>query len=196
MQPENASTLGLCYYYHDFTKVRVIVVDCMHWDTAQATWFETVLADAQTNNLYVIACSHYGFNRSISTHIPSVWGVQDEATASIDSQAAEKVNAFITSGGTFICWLTGHEHGDNIHVLQNHGNQIVVSLPTLTQRAVTLWPNSDANAYNYDVMTYFAVDDYKKLIKFMRFGADIDMYGVKKSGVVLNYETGELVAAY
>ena len=109
---------------------------------------------------------------------------------------AEKVKAFIDDGGTFICWLVGHEHADDLHVLEDYGNQLVITLPTLTTRALQLFPSPDEDAYNYNVMTYFVVDSKNKTIKMMRIGADIDMHGIRHQGVSLNYETGELVATW
>lgn len=120
----------------------------------------------------------------------------DTIAQTLSISAAVAVKNFIDGGGTFICWLVGHEHSDNLHVLEEHGNQLVITIPTLTTRALQLYPNSEDFAYNYNVMTYFAVDNSSKTIKMMRIGADIDMHGIRHQGVSLNYETGELVATW
>lgn len=199
VQPSNAAANGLCYYYIDFNDtIRVISVDCMYWDEDEASWLESVLNDALANNKAVICTSHYSFNISASEEVKSLWRAVSptEKRNTLNISAAEKVSNFKISGGTFLCWLTGHQHSDNVEILRDYGNQIVITLPSLAQRAGNLLKSPNASDYNYNVMTYFTVDMYQHTIRFMRIGADIDTWGVKHEGLVLDYENGELIAAW
>lgn len=199
VQPSNAAANGLCYYYIDFgNSIRVISVDCMYWDADEATWLENVLSDALANNKAVICTSHYSFALSASEEVKSLWRmVPPTAKANtLNIAAAEKVANFKTAGGTFLCWITGHQHSDNVEILRDYGNQIVITLPSLAQRAGNLLKSPNATDYNYNVMTYFSVDMYQHTIRFMRIGADIDTWGVKHEGLTLDYESGELIAAW
>ena len=197
VQPANAATNGLCYYYYDVNnKYRIIALDAIYWNAAEATWLQTVLADAKTNNLAVICMSHYGFTSQYDTAIPSLWReVAGFPADGINIAAAEKVNAFMTGGGTFICWVVGHSHSDNLYKLSSYNNQLVVSLPSLTQRAGNLLKGMQG-MYNYIAATYMTVDDYQHTVRFFRIGANIDTWGVQHNGLVLDYVNKSLIAAW
>ena len=51
----------LCYYYKDYPaeRVRLVVLDCMHYDSAQDEWFSGVLDDALKAGLTIVAAQHY-----------------------------------------------------------------------------------------------------------------------------------------
>ena len=50
-----------CYYYKDYpcSATRLIVLDCIHYDEAQAAWFTATLFAAREAGLAVIAVTHY-----------------------------------------------------------------------------------------------------------------------------------------
>ena len=196
IQPEGAQSNNLCYYYFDIKgKVRIIALDCMYWDDDESQWLEDTLSDANNSGLYVICVSHYGFTEPYAVAMPSLWRkVSGFPANSINIGAAEKVNAFINNGGTFICWLVGHSHSDNVYKLkQEYNNQLVVTFPSLAQRAGTMLKNTNADSYNYICATYMTIDDYTHTIRFMRIGADIDIWGVQHTGLSLDYEHKELM---
>lgn len=197
VQPTGAAENNLCYYYFDVNTVRIICLDYVYWDATEASWLESVLADALTNEMAVVCVSHCGFGGEVSEHIKSVWREVDIPTSGkTNIAAAEKVDAFIQSGGEFVCWLVGHTHGDNLHKLPNHENQIVVTFASPVQRAAYLQKSDVATDYNYTLGTYMCVDRYYKTVKFLRIGADIDEWGIKHNGVAFNYETKTLIAAW
>ena len=207
VQPANAATNGYNYYYKDFNNtVRLIVVDCMYWNATQLSWLESVLADAKTNGLHVIALTHCAFPWANMQTVDCSWskagmlnGYSSQAVLSDPSrtniQAAQAVKDFIDEGGTFICWLTGHQHSDDVHILPNYDNQFVVTLGSFAQRASMLQKSDIVTDYNYNCLTYITVDTYLKVIKFMRIGADIDMYGVKHNFLSIKYDEAKLISA-
>lgn len=197
-QPTNAANNGLNYYYKDVNNVRTIVLDCMYWDSAQLSWFESVLADAKTNSKPVIACIHAPFAQSQSTLIDSIWNGEaypDDATvANIDLAAA--VSDFISNGGTFICWLHGHRHMDEIAILPNYDNQLSFRINSFTNRATTTPKNTDVLAYNYDCLTYVTVDDYNSFIKFYRIGANVNTQGCKYNAFIWDYVNRRVITEW
>ena len=207
VQPANASANGYNYYYKDFNNtVRLIVLDCMYWNATQLSWFESVLADAKTNGLHVIALTHCAFPWANMQTVDCSWskagmlnGYSSQAVLSDPSrtniQAAQAVKNFVDAGGMFICWLTGHQHGDDVHILPDYGNQFVITLGSFAQRASMLQKSDIVTDYNYNCLTYITIDTFLKVIKFMRVGADIDMYGVKHDFLSLKYDERRIISA-
>ena len=207
VQPANAATNGYNYYYKDFNNtVRLIVVDCMYWNATQLSWLENVLADAKTNSLHVLIMTHSSFPWADMETVDCSWSkagmlngyssrgaISDPTRTNI--QAAQAVKDFTDAGGTFICWLTGHQHGDDVHVLPNYGNQHVITLGSFAQRASMLQKSDIVTDYNYNCLTYITIDTFSKVIKFMRVGADIDMYGVKHNFLSIKYDETKIISA-
>lgn len=206
-QPTNAEANGYNYYYKDFNNVRVIVLDCMYWNATQKAWFEATLSNALSNSLHVLCVTHASFPWVDMTWVDTLWSkagvpdgysdtniLNDSTRTSIE--AVQAVDSFIDNGGQFICWLTGHQHGDDVHKLANYNNQFVITMASFVQRASMLQKSDSEMEYNYDCLTYLTVDTTNKIIKFMRFGADIDMYGVKHNGLSINYDSKKVIASY
>jgi hypothetical protein len=198
VQPTNAATNGLNYYYKDVGGVRVIVLDCMYWDANELTWFESVLADAATNEIPVIACSHAPFGETYCQLLDSPWNVGwfHRDTTLTPITAAEAVQTFVGNGGTFICWLMGHIHGDEIETLPNYGGQLAICTNTFCDRGTTVVKNTDDTAYNYDTLSYITVDTVNTSIKLYRIGANVDTAGHKRNGFVWNYTTKSVVTEW
>lgn len=198
VQPSDASINGYNYYYKDVGGIRVIVLDCMYWDSTQLSWFESVLADARTNSLPVISCSHAPFASWECVLVDSKWNVdwfnRDSTIMNID--AAQAVKDFMDAGGTFICWMQGHIHGDEIDLLPSYGNQIALCTNSFQNRGTTCVKNDDNTAYNYDCLTYITVDTVTSCVKMYRIGADIDTAGNKHKAFVWNYDSHELVTEW
>ena len=197
-QPTGASTNGYCYYYKDIGNVRVIVLDCMYWDATQLDWFVSVLSDAKTNSKHVLCVSHSAFPIANMEKVDCLWSKTGINTDSVRTniQAASAVKDFMDDGGVFIAWLVGHQHGDYVHKLPNYNDQIVINLASFAQRAGWLLKNTDPTKYNYDCLTYVAVDTSYTKLKLMRIGADIDIFGTKYDGLVVDYTTNEVISSW
>lgn len=208
-QPSGADENGYNYYYKDFNNtVRLIVIDCMYWDATQLSWFEGVLESARTSGLHVLVMTHASFPWANMETVDCLWSKAGMLTNYSDSgaindptrtpiAAAGAVKTFIDGGGKFVCWLTGHQHGDDLHKLPDYNNQMVVTMGSFAQRASMLQKSDNQADYNYDCLTYIAVDCSNKCIKFLRIGADIDMYGIKHDGLSIRYDrTDPIVTAW
>lgn len=203
IQPENAAANGYCYWYKDYNNqsLRLVALDCMHWDATQLAWFTSVLESARTGNLSVIVAVHY---------LPFAMSHSDTAFDSIDftptssagdffadPEIANAVAAFINNGGKFVCYLTGHVHIDLCGVgASPNNNQICISIATASA-------SNDATIYgdtarvvgtkSQDCVNIIAIDTTSKTIKIYRIGVDHDRYMRTKKHVCWNYETQTLI---
>lgn len=198
---------NLCYYYKDYStaKVRLIVLDALHYDLSQETWFVNTLESARTANLRVVAVTHYpsqtglaGINctfNSITQTIGSVAtppaGTQIER---MPESAFDAVDTFIANGGEFVCWLSGHTHEDFIGTVNNHTDQIQVIISC----ADTSNRYSDCartkNTKSQDLFNVFTVDTESKLIKIIRVGSTMDKFLRKREMLCVNYNTKAVVS--
>lgn len=196
VQPANAEQDGLCYYYKDYTAkgIRLVVLDYRSTGE-QVTWFESVLADAITNNLSVIVCVHYmpsamtvGFNTPFNispfvdygSYLSGLW--------------VGAVDTFIGNGGEFVCWLTGHAHRDYAGYYQGtNGRQIILSIDTAATRNDGYVKYRAKQSKSQDAFNIFCVNNYKKLITLWRVGNDRDALQRHIGSLCVNYSTGEMI---
>lgn len=198
---------NLCYYYKDYTdaKIRLIVLDALHYDSAQESWFANVLADAITSNKRVVAVTHYPsqtgisgidctFNcitRTIDAVETPPAGTQIER---MPESAFTAVDTFINNGGEFVCWLSGHTHEDFIGTVNNHTDQIQIIISCAnTSNQFSDCARTEATK-TQDLFNVFTVDGTAKLIKLIRVGATMDKFMRKRETLCINYETKEAIS--
>lgn len=192
VQPEKASVNGLCYYYKDVNGIRIIVLDCMYWDADELTWFVNTL---NSTTLPVIACVHYPFSANARTLADSIWNTEipNVSASVVPLTAAEAVQTFMASGGTFICWLQGHSHADRIGVLTGYGNQLCLQATSFTNRETLVYKGTNTAEYNYDALTAITIDTTDKTLKMYRIGANINGAGQKYNLFAYNYQTKNVI---
>ena len=80
----------LCYYYKDYPaeRIRLVVLDCMHYDAAQDAWLAGVLADALSKGLTVVGAQHYPPQSGLD-EIPGGFSDLDEDLTAIPSPVVE-----------------------------------------------------------------------------------------------------------
>lgn len=177
-------TPGVCYYTKEYTneKVLLIVVDCMHVNDAQKTWFAAKLSYAKTNGLHVIVAQHFHVYRAEGTGYNFdtlqervFWN--DDASWDLIEDLVIKVDTFITGGGKFIAWIAGHTHED--YFIIRNGNQVCVNVSCASsETSKTDYCDTDrtAGTKNQDLFNIFAVDTYAGKFKITRIGADKDIF--------------------
>ena len=156
-------TQDVCYYYKDYAKfaLRLIVIDCMeyesnnnyHWETVQRQWFNNTLEDARQNNKRVIVATHCpigdmtwlynGFNELCTDSYVLFNGIQGTTPKQARTDMANDVQTFINNGGTFLTWLTGHIHYSRLGWLKDYPDQFQICAPTAGAYA----PNGSAASY-------------------------------------------------
>ena len=205
---DSASTNGYCYYYKDFAdkKIRLIVLDAMAHLTSQSsgqnTWFAARLADTldSNNTAYdydVIVAYHYIPSSIDLFEFPftSKFGIEGVAS---HSDVVDIVTSFITDGGKFIAWLTGHTHRDYCGkivrtVNGNTINQVVLSAATGGADASNQDCARVVGEKSQDLFSIYGIDTTRKLIKIYRVGCDYDVWCRHKETACINYETAEVV---
>lgn len=200
-QPANAESNGYNYWYKDYADygIRLIGIDCIYWDSTQATWLQGVLSDALTNEYAVVCASHF---KPVITNIPcnmddlTLQETTPNASFILNTAATDAVKAFIDGGGEFICWLTGHEHKDYIGYATSYPNQLVigVSLAQCGPRASYGVMDRVEGMKSQDLFNMVGFDTYNKQVRILRVGADFDCFMRSKKSLCINYATKEVVA--
>lgn len=199
-QPTGASTNFDCYYYKDYTTngFRLIVLDCMHWDTDQAEWFADTLTDAKTNSLSVIIGEHYasasgltGFN---SPFMSMLLNLTPSSGERLIEDAFNLIDDFIEAGGDFVCWLVGHQHADYIGTVTGHTDQLMIGIENAGTGVQNLDDNRIKGTPTQDCFNYITFDKTNKLIRFVRIGCNSDQFMRKKDTMCVNYSTKEIIA--
>ena len=202
-QPDGASANGFCYWYKDYAdqKIRLIALDCMHWDSTQLSWFTSVLSSARSSNYSVVIAVHY---------LPFAMQHTDTAFDSVDftptssvgdffasPEIADAVASFMAAGGEFICYLTGHVHIDLFGVgVAPYQDQLCISIATASaQNSATTYGDTARviGTKSQDCLNILGFDTTSKTIKIYRIGVDHDRFMRTKDFISWNYATKTLI---
>lgn len=193
VQPANAAELGLNYYYKDYSLIRVIYLDAMFWDATQRAWLVNVLESARVGAKSVICVAH-GTDGGFTGDTDCNWTWYEDpdevgyhSNLRFDGTAASAVADFITAGGEFICWLTGHTHRDKIGHMTAYPNQFALIMNRSGGKP------TETRAADYSG-TLVVVDRVNKLVKLIRCGDTFDAYMRPKNTLCYNYSTQELIS--
>lgn len=201
-------TIGnnVCYYYKDYTgsNVRLIVLDGMHQNATQLSWFVSTLSDALTNNLHVLCATHICGNKTVNG-LDTVWNDDNDdytitnlvGTSYPESMVdayASAVDDFQTNGGCFIAWLHGHLHMRIFGTVNNYPNQLDIAV----MNAGDTYASNRAceridNTKTQDAFNLVAVDAYQKIIRLASVGANIDRHMIRWRTISYDYDNHTLV---
>lgn len=204
VQPSNAATQGLNYYYKDYTEqgIRLIILDSMMYDTAQDTWLISVLADAKTNGYGVIIAEHYpiqldgfeycAFTSSGMKDVTDFYQSEGDAATLAGAQLA--VDNFMNAGGEFICWLAGHTHKDFCGTLKNYPKQVMI-VSNITGLNHLAWGEDvrTVGTKEEDSFSIISIDRYKKIVRLYRVGNQWDRYGRHKVSMAFDYRAAKMI---
>lgn len=199
VQPESAADLGLCYYYKDYSdsKIRLVVLDCMHYTDNQNSWFSQVLTEAKNKNYAVLVANHYQggtmkCDKSCTFQSP-LWV---HADATINEKASETVDSFMNAGGDFIAWISGHTHRDLFGVLENYPNQTCISVDC--GLCSDYWNDSfrRRGTKSQDCFNIMSINRSLNTFSIYRVGNNIDLQLRSKKCLVYNYATHKLISNY
>lgn len=196
--PEDAAANGYCYYHKDYTdaKVRLIVVDCMHWDSTQKDWFVATLADAKTNGLSVICVSHYCPDRfpTMISDCTFCTLYTSDVNAGLNSEAEDAVADAITDGLDFICWLFGHTHSDYFVKSHNHPEQYAIGVDKGYGGLASYDCSREDGTRFYDSFDVIGIDTKAGILSIMKMGANADMYMRQKNYLVFDYKNRQIIS--
>ena len=210
VQPIDAASNGLCYFYKDYNDIRMIVLSAMtysdsdmQWTAEQLAWFVSVLADAKNNNKSVICVNHAPFSKStavIDYTLPlnswqkyQSWSSMDNI--SVNSQAVSAVNDFINNGGKFICWLAGHEHRDFIMTNSVFSGQFLIDIASEKYNLRHDGVNAaSTDERNNDCLDYIGIDTTNSIIKVWRVGYQKEANLKLRNRFVYEYAKKKVIA--
>lgn len=188
-------TDGTCYYYKDFAKVRLIVLDIMHTSTAQTTFLTSALTGAKTAGLSVLICEHYPIGTDMVYERKSAWcSARNSTNVGVASDWKSAVNTFIDSGGTFIAWLCGHTHYDILAHDATYPNQWCIAVGTArgTNSADSDYTRT-TGVQSQDLFNIISIDATNGLLTMWRVGAQVDKYLRVHEPICLDYRNGEIL---
>ena len=190
-QPELAQEKGLCYYYKDYPKsgIRLIVLDCMLFDSNQRIWLEEVLSDAYKSDLSVICVSHFPAGK-LDHSSENVFDSKSpvESTPSFLSEAASNsVDSFIDYGGSFICWLGGHIHIDSCARLLSHPRQVCINIAEALCSGAYGDQKRIIGTKSQDLFNILSVNRNTRELSLLRVGADMDILGRNRFKYTIQY---------
>lgn len=199
VQPESAADLGLCYYYKDYSdsKIRLVVLDCMHYTDNQNSWFSQVLTEAKNKNYAVLVANHYQggamkCDKSCTFQSP-LWA---HADATINEKASATVDSFMNAGGDFIAWICGHTHRDLFGVLESYPNQTCIAVDC--GLCSDYWNDSfrRRGAKSQDCFNIMSINRSLNTFSIYRVGNNIDLQLRSKKCLVYNYATHKVISNY
>ena len=207
--PDNAEELGLCYYFKDYGKIRVIVINSMmgddsisFWNEVQSSWLEGVLDDAVHNEKHVVIVNHAPFPKEIAIRSERSgwnsyidyrsWENSDEIVMDISSIGV--IQEFIDNGGILICILAGHEHVDSVLTAKGYKGQFMVDIASANHLnhpdGMTTY---DQSSQIYDCFDYIGIDSDNGLLKIIRIGWSMDLSMKTREMLSYNYLERKIV---
>lgn len=188
------------YYYKDYpdNAIRLVVLNSILIEDEQREqleWLESVLDNALECDIHVVIAMHYPvFMKKINCNFSTLDrgdGFGDRAM----SVYQEKVDAFMSKGGDFVVWLTGHVHMDFVGYNEQYPNQLCIAIDSLCCYQSDAY--SDANRCvgmpSQDLYNLVTIDTFDKLVKIVRIGCNLDRYLRKKDTLCINYKTFEII---
>ena len=203
-QPDSAEANGYCWYYKDYAnaKVRLIVLDCMYMfkDTkkVQLQWFTGVLTDAKEKGLSVVAAKHYPFSvvqdKDKNTFNSLDFNSYDGNSKSNMKDFLDAIETYISSGGEFICWLSGDSHYDFQGLITDYPNQYAIALENAGCNSQ--WNDSVRieGTKSQDSFNFVTFDTNSKLIKVVRVGNNSDRYLRHKNYICYDYKNKKIIS--
>ena len=209
-QPSQAGEQGLCYYYYDNQRIRIIVLNAMagddsveFWDSAQSEWLEATLDDALKYKKQVICVTHAPFRKDIALRDPLLnWNSVDDYRVTDDydnihthMDAVQIVQNYIDDGGTFICWLSGHTHVDEVIEAEGYEGQIMFGIASARYSfhddGEITDDKENPQFYCFDLI---GVDTKTGLLRRVRLGWNVDKSMRTRNTMCYDYFNGYIVS--
>lgn len=196
------SQSNVCYYYKDWAAkyIRLIVLDCIHWDATQKSWLESTLASAKTAGYHVVVASHYapGASTGIKGTSFDTLGANSASWNNINSQAPAAVQAFIDGGGHFVCWLCGHTHADMFRFPTSYPAQLYVAVANAGINAHVVSHAEcqivrENGEHSQDLFNIVSINATRQTLTIVRVGADRDTIGRHIGTIVYDYANKEIL---
>ena len=200
-------TKGTSYYYKDYKKVRLIVMDTMLYmgtstrneASTQTEWLKKLLETAINLDLHVVIVEHAvhggaspvacSFSKYEATTMPTY---QD---CDLPDVVVNTVATYINNGLHFIGYLCGHTHQDTIWDANGDKTQLMYCITCANTSYAPQWQQSDQHrGIGFDAFNIVTIDTSRNLIKIIRGGgADIDDHMRSRKAICIDYSKGAIV---
>ncbi|MCH5182953.1 MAG: metallophosphatase family protein, partial [Oscillospiraceae bacterium] len=182
-------TPNLCYYYKDYagSKLRLIVLDDMHWDAAQDAWLTKTLDDAKSKGYHVVCAKHYA-NGTVSQKVDGCSFSDAELNAYGAAHGAENVETFLNNGGRFVCWLVGHYHGCDFGFNSAYPKQPILVAPSASVKRAPCSMERIEGTRSQDAFYLVTIDTDNAWLKVVMIGANRDR--LLRSRKTMTYDYG------
>ena len=191
VQPGGGNPDGLCYWHKDYPAcgVRLIGLDCMHYDDAQQAWLDGVLEDARAKGLAVVAAQHFPpAAEKDCTGLPGCPfdSIQRECLCGSLPRAVAAVDGFQKAGGEFVCWLGGHTHTDYCGTV-NGKRQFFINVGTARNFEHLCDSRRVTGEKSQDLFNIVSIDTCRKHIRVFRVGAEWNRYLQRRVTMCIDY---------
>ncbi len=188
------------YYYKDYPAkaVRLIVLNVMITGNdrdEQVAWFENAVKDAKEKNLTVLCASHFLPKDFVRVECNFTDFDRSGSGANLDDRFLQIIDSFIDEGGSFVCWLAGHIHGDFFGYSKAHPNQYTLSVDALSRLYSDYYsdmPRDNGTVFQ-DVMNFIVVDTTSNLLHIIRIGGNLDRYLRSKRYMTFDYKSRKII---
>ena len=180
---------GHSYWYKDYSdkKIRLIAVDATIYDSTeqanQMTWLNTALSGAITNGYAVVGAIHFppmpaNFHKVDSNFTALLHGTAGDmiqfAWHIYHTEILQAVEQFITNGGDFVCWLSGHAHHDLVSYDDRFPKRLFITISCAMSSSLFEEKVRDSTRESGLVLNTVCVDTVRKYVKLLRYGAEWD----------------------
>lgn len=159
-------------------------------------WFENALNSALASGLNVMVANHYPLPNfeKISCNFTSI--DKDGGSGYKTGKYQVKIADFKHKGGSFICFIGGHMHGDLIGVNTIYSDQLCICIDALSRTQSNQYSDTQrtTDTKSQDLANALIVDTSSKVIKIIRIGANIDRYLRFKNSITINYENLNIIS--
>lgn len=174
------------WYFKDYPEsgVRLIALDCIHYEAAQHSWFTAVLDDALANGLTVVGATHYPSSTGVKAiesgfttpgfSVDPEWNLAGEQYESMPEGAFKAVDSFIERGGKFVCWLSGHTHLDYLGFVAGHEKQLQVIVDKAGYADPYMWEDRTVGSANQDAFNLTTINPSRGMLTVYRVGCQRD----------------------
>jgi len=203
--PSDAETEGYCYWYKDYdeSKLRLIGLDCMNWDSTQAAWLSDVLDDAYADGYSVIILNHYCPHTSFKSDRQCTFSTVyvNGCSNFLNSEAAGIVHSKIEGGLKFVVWLFGHEHKDFFGNIETYPEQYALAIDKTSPTSDWTSANPDwerdsirvSTGRSQDAFDVISVDTTAGILTVMRIGNNTDKFMRQKNYLTFDYVNHKIV---
>lgn len=198
---ESAIANNHWYYHKDYeeSKLRLIVLDCMHYTTEQDNWLKETLDECKNKDFHAVIAVHYcpASNDDIVSERECTFEsiTRPLSVQVLDQRAAATVQSAIDEGLKFVCWIFGHEHLDHFVHLSKYPKQYAISIDKVDSgNGWTSDSYREVGTRTVDCIDIIAIDTTIGVMTVMRIGNNKDKFMRYKNYMAFDYINSKVIA--